>query len=112
MDLKVGAEEKDGISVITCEGIINSETFSALKDIVEKLVKEDKCKIVVDLTNIIFISSAGWGVFTGTIEEIRGKKGDIKLVGLKGKVKDVYNTISLNKYIKSYKNVENAVKDF
>jgi anti-sigma B factor antagonist len=50
-------------------------------------------KIIVNFTDLAYISSAGLGVFMGFIENIRENKGDIKLTNMSEKIFRVFDLL-------------------
>jgi anti-sigma B factor antagonist len=68
--------------------------------------------IVIDLGNVNYISSAGWGIFISEIKEIRENGGDLKLAAMIGDVYEVFELLEFQTILESFDTVEEAVKSF
>lgn len=91
--LEVKRKDVDSISIIYLKGYLDAHTASDFEKVLQELLDEDRVRIVVNLAELNYISSAGLGVFMGFIEDIRGKAGDIKLAELTDKVFRVFDLL-------------------
>ena len=89
----VSRTDYDHISVLYLSGFLDAHTAPKFEDGLQKLIKEDRIKIIVNHKDLDYISSAGLGVFMGFIEEIRNKGGDIKLTNMSQKVFKVFDLL-------------------
>ena len=115
MDLKISIEKPsndESISVLKVEGYLDTTTPIQLEETLEKLLRENQFRIVIDLDKVDYISSAGWGIFIGEIKTIRKMKGDLKLANLIPEVYDIYKLLEFDNIIKAYDTIEDALKDF
>ena len=80
-------------AVVYLHGFLDAHTAPRFEETLQDLIKEDRIKIIVNMTELDYISSAGLGVFMGFIEEIREKGGDIKLSNLSNKVYKVFDLL-------------------
>lgn len=70
----------DSVAVIKVGGYIDTTTSSELERTLGSLLKKNQHRIVVDLGDVDYISSAGWGIFISEIKGIKENSGDLKLV--------------------------------
>ncbi len=89
----VSRNDVDQISVLYLSGFLDAHTTPKFEHALQTLIKEDRVKVIVNLKDLDYISSAGLGVFMGFIEEIREKGGDIKLSNLSPKVFKVFDLL-------------------
>ena len=76
------------------------------------VILEKNCKfIIVDMTALEFISSAGVGSILGTLSTARDQGGDIVLYGLSEAVKHIFKILDLLDYL-TIKDNYNEVSDF
>ncbi len=68
--------------------------------------------IVIDLGNVDYVSSAGWGIFISEIKGIREKGGDLKLVGMIPEVYEVFELLEFHYILKAFDTLQDAIKDF
>jgi anti-sigma B factor antagonist len=98
--------------LIRVGGYVDTTTSQELDRTLEDLLKKDVNRIVIDLENVDYISSAGWGIFISEIKAIRKKGGDIKLVKMTPDVFEVFELLEFDHILRSYDSVEDAVADF
>ena len=74
----------------------NADQFASL---LTDLHGSDIRYIIIDMTNLEFLSSAGVGSILGTVELFRERKGDIVLTGVGEKILHVLNVLDLTEYL-------------
>jgi anti-sigma B factor antagonist len=113
MDRLMIEEEFIGdIVVIKLCGLIDSGSSQFLEDKFKALVASNNVKVVVDLQDVEYISSAGWGIFVGEIKGMKQRNGDIKLAGMHPNVRDVFDLLEFNTLLKPYDSKEEAITAF
>lgn len=100
------------IAVISASGFIDTTTAPELEKKLEEQLALNKYKIIVNLENIDYVSSAGWGVFVSEIREIRENNGDLVLVNMSPDVYDVYELMEFSSILKSFDSLNEAVASF
>ena len=116
MEKLIISEERTGsahpVSILTLRGTIETTNASGLEETLERIVDEKCYRIVVDLTGVTYISSAGWGIFISEIKRIRRNAGDIKLAGMKTEVREVFDLLEFGNILKPFERTSDAIKDF
>lgn len=113
MDRLIIEEEKiEDIILLKLHGLVDSGTAQFLEDKFNELVNSENVKIVVDLQNVDYISSAGWGIFVGEIKGIRQRNGDVKLAGMRSDVREVFDLLEFNTLLTPYLSNEEAFSAF
>jgi len=102
----------NGVSVLKVSGYLDTNTASELESALYQLLKKNEFKIVVDLSGVTYISSAGWGIFIGEIKDIRNNGGDLKLSGMIGDVYEVFQLLEFNTILEAYDKADEAVAAF
>ncbi len=103
---------RDDIAIIKVGGYIDTTTSAELEHSLSSLLKAGSYNIIIDLANVDYISSAGWGIFISEIKGIREKGGDLKLVGMIPDVYEVFELLEFHYILKAFDTVEEAIKDF
>jgi anti-sigma B factor antagonist len=111
VDVKYSGANNE-IAIIAARGFIDTTTAPDLEKKLEEQLALNKYKIIVNLENIDYVSSAGWGVFVSEIREIRENNGDLVLVNMSSDVYDVYELMEFSSILKSFDNLEDAVANF
>jgi len=100
------------IHLIQLKSILDASTVDELEHVLNYLFSQGKFKLVIDLSKVEFVSSAGWGVFVGELKKIREHQGDLKLSGLQPDVLDVFLLLELDTLIETYVTAEEAIAAF
>ena len=106
------AGPQQNISVIKVGGYIDTTTSAELEHALSSLIKANSYNIIIDLGNVDYISSAGWGIFISEIKGIREHHGDLKLVRMIPDVYDVFELLEFHYILKAFDTVEEAISDF
>jgi len=83
-----------------------------LEHSLESLLNSNCHNIIIDLRNVDYISSAGWGIFISEIKGIREKGGDLKLVSMIPDVYEVFELLEFHYILKAFDTLEEAITDF
>jgi len=102
----------NNISVIKVGGYIDTTTSAELEHSLESLIDSNCYNIIIDLKNVDYISSAGWGIFISEIKGIREKGGDLKLIGMIPDVFEVFELLEFHYILKAFDTIEEAIADF
>ena len=81
------------VSVLNVKGYLDAHTAPTLESAFQELLDSKHYRIVVNFSDLNYISSAGLGVFMGFIEDIRKNGGDIKLSSMKPKIFRVFDLL-------------------
>ena len=106
------AGSNNNISVIKVGGYIDTTTSSELEHALNTLIKAGSYNIIIDLGNVDYVSSAGWGIFISEIKGIRENGGDLKLVKMIPEVYEVFELLEFHYILKAFDTLEEAIKDF
>ena len=107
---KTGAT--NSIAVIKIGGYIDTTTSSELEHALNSLLKSGSLNIIIDLGNVDYVSSAGWGIFISEIKGIREKGGDLKLVRMIPEVYEVFELLEFHFILKAFNSLDEAIRDF
>ena len=89
----VGFHSTDAVEVLDLVGELDAHTVSELDAAFQKCRQDGNHQIVVNGARLLYISSAGLGVFLGYIDEIREQGGDIKIAALKPNVFNAFDLL-------------------
>jgi anti-sigma B factor antagonist len=100
------------IAVVRVLGQIDTTTSHELERRLQFLLKDLQFEIVIDLSKVSYISSAGWGIFISEIRGIRESGGDLKLTGMTPEVGEVFELLEFHNILESFRTVHGAVESF
>jgi|SRR5579859_2581132 len=98
------------VTMLAVKGFIDTTTAPEFEKAFQNVLSEKKYKLVVDLRDVNYISSAGWGIFISEIKRIRNQKGDLILAAMNPEVAEVFELLEFNTILKSFADPETAVK--
>jgi anti-anti-sigma factor len=104
---------KDGdIAVVSLRGIIDTVSAESLRAALARVISGGRNKIVVDMSQVEYVSSGGWGTFTERLRELRRSDGDVKLFGMDPDVYYVFTMLGFNIVLSSFDILSDAIEDF
>ena len=116
MEKLIIAEEKVAaavpVALLVLKGTVETTNASTLEEAIARLVSDSCYRIVVDLSEVSYISSAGWGIFISEIKRIRSADGDIKLAAMRPEVREVFDLLEFNNILTPYNDRAEAVRGF
>lgn len=102
-------EHKD-VTLVSVKGFIDTNTAPEFDKVFQSILGEKKFNLVVDLKDVNYISSAGWGLFVGEIKRIRSQRGNLFLASMSPEVAEAYELLQFDTIIKSFPTVDQAVQ--
>ncbi|RMF60170.1 MAG: anti-sigma factor antagonist [Calditrichaeota bacterium] len=106
------AGSRNQISIIKVGGYIDTTTSSEVERALNSMLKQGRYQIIIDLGNVDYISSAGWGIFISEIKSIREHNGDLKLVRMIPDVYEIFELLEFHHILEVYDTVEEAIRKF
>ena len=90
MSLSIKTRKEDGVNVLELSGRLTiGESVLSLRDAVRSAVDDGDLKFVLNLGDVSYIDSSGLGELVSIYTTVRNKKGDVKLLKLTAKAKDL-----------------------
>lgn len=89
-ELTVELETTDDVVVFICRGRVDSNTAQSLQTTVIGRIQEGAKRVVMDLTDTKYISSAGLRVILMAGKQIKAAGGTFVLCGMQPSVHDVF----------------------
>ncbi len=111
-DFNVNVRGVGSVSVIDLKGYLDAHTAPELENAFNKLLEESKYKVVVNFNDLLYISSAGLGVFMAYIETMRDNMGDIKFSNMKESVYNIFDLLGFPILYEFFKDENEAIKKF
>jgi len=108
LDIEV-TREAGGIPVIRLEGEVDIYTCPQLKDTIIRLIDEGCYHIVIDMSKVPYIDSAGLGVLVGARRRVGEHDGSISIVNPNPSVFKVLEITRLTKIFDVYQDKEGAL---
>lgn|SRR5574341_1037172 len=107
------AEDKRGdIFILKLKGRLDSITSSKLEEKFLSLLNKEEKKVVVDCSQLDYISSAGLRVLLMVSKRLRGTNGKIVLASLQNQVKEVFDIAGFSSIFTIFQSQEEAIRWF
>jgi anti-sigma B factor antagonist len=113
-DLESAEDSIDGlpIQIVRVQGYLDTSTFPKLQDHLQEIIEKEKYRIIVDFSDLNYISSAGLGVLMGMLQEVRQFNGDLKLSNMAPKIRNLFDMLGFSRLVRIYEDIESAKKAF
>lgn len=85
------AVESGGVFTVSIEGNVDTNSAPDVKSGLDELINSGANKIVIDLTAMDYISSAGLRVLLLVGKQLKGTAGELRLSGMNESVRDVFD---------------------
>lgn len=113
MIVNITSKEIDGVSVVVLSGrIVLGQESSALRDQVKSLLTEGKKKIVLNMTDVTYIDSAGLGMLVAAHVSAKNQGAAVHLSNLGNKFHDVLQLTRLLTVFSVYETEVDAIRSF
>jgi anti-sigma B factor antagonist len=110
-EFEINLEElPDGITLVHVAGSLDGHTFEYMEQALTNLFENGSTRLIMSLEEVEYISSAGAGVFIGTLSESHERGGDIVLLNPTEPVQEVFDMLGLSQLFKLAHTTEEAVE--
>ncbi len=93
-DFEVTSQELANKDVlIFIKGFLDTGTYNDLGEIIYKYFGQDQYHLIIDLSQVNYVSSAGAMILIGAVSVARENKGKIVLLNPQPKVKELFDMI-------------------
>ena len=113
MSVKLNTRQVGDVSVIDVSGRITlGEGSSALRDVLRELTAKGTRKILLNLSDVSYIDSSGIGELVSGFTTVTNQGGDLKLLGLTKRVKDLLQITKLYTVFDIHEDEAHAIRSF
>jgi anti-sigma B factor antagonist len=104
----------DDVVIVAVKGDItlNKGGDVALKDKVRSLIQQGHLKLLIDLSQVSYMDSAGLGELVQAYATTKNKGGSLKLLGLTKRLKDLLTITKLVTVFESFDREADAIASF
>ncbi len=113
MALKLSDRQVDGVEVVALEGrIVLGEESNALREKVKGFLAGGKKNIVLNMSNVTYIDSAGLGTLVASHHSAKTQGASLKLSNLGQKFQEVLQVTKLLTVFEVYDSEAAAIRSF
>lgn len=101
------------IEVFTLHGrVVLGRESQALEWQVEELLRQNRSRLVFDMTDVSFIDSAGLGILVGCLGKVKAAGGGLKMIGPSDRVRQIFRMTGVEALFSLHASVPEAVASF
>jgi anti-sigma B factor antagonist len=100
------------ISIISLTGSLDTNTSKEAEDQINKLLEEGSIKLLIDLTDLDYVSSSGLRILLSISKKLKSLRGEMRICGLNETVNEVFEISGFTMIFKIIKTIEEAKASF
>ena len=101
-----------GVYELRIDGSLDWSNFAKVETSIESIFNKQIYKIVVNLKQCKYISSAGFGCFISSLDTAMKNNGDLVFASTPPEIQDVFNILGLSKILRFADDTKAAVAQF
>jgi anti-sigma B factor antagonist len=110
--LSIETDNRQSVSVMKVKGRVDSETAPELDDALTKLLQNNKNKIILNLQDVNYMSSAGLRAMVKAYQSANKSGGDVRLVAVSEPIEVILRTVGMLQMFKMFSTSEEAAAGF
>jgi anti-sigma B factor antagonist len=103
-------ETVEGIVIMRPMGYLNDQTERGYEQLIQE-VSQESPRIVLDATDLVHISSIGFGLLLANAAELRRRGGDVRFAGLSPSLRRAL-TLAFGEYFQLFETPAEAARSF
>jgi anti-anti-sigma factor len=108
MEIKTRREKST--VVVAVHGRLDALTSPELEKRLLEFIAQGELSILLDLRELDYISSAGLRIILATAKQLKAKSGELRISGLQGSVRDVFQMSGFYTIFRIFESVEEALQ--
>jgi anti-sigma B factor antagonist len=112
-ELNIRERQAGDVTILDMDGKITiGEGSVALRSAVRRLIEEGKKNILLNLSNVSYVDSSGIGELVSSYTTVNREGGQLKLLGLTAKIKDLLSITKLLTVFDTYEDESSGLNSF
>lgn len=107
--MEIISAKKGKATVISLKGRLDAATTALFEQTCEQLLQQGETRLVIDLDELDYISSAGLRGILSLDKKARAQGGDVALCGLRAMVKEVFHISGFAMMFSIFNTAESAL---
>lgn len=95
--------------LLNVKGRVDSETAGLLGEALDSIMGEGVFRVVVDMSNVTFVSSKGWWVLITAQKACKRHKGEVVMVNLDPRIRKSLETVGMGAFFRIFDEPAEAV---
>ena len=107
--MNITQSEINGSTILFLSGEVDVNSSPALREALAKLMNKGIVKIVINFEKVSYIDSSGLATFIEIMQRLKKKDGQLSLVQMSDKIRNLFEITKLNKLFTIYETQEQAL---
>ena len=110
---QIGVKYAENAIIVTFnnERILEEKDIQALQESITSVIEQtQRIKLILDFTNVRFLSSAVLGLLIRVSKKVYERDGELKLCNISPKIREIFKITRLTKIFDIYDNVDSAAE--
>ena len=108
--MEISATLLDNVAAVAVKGRLDSSNADGLKERLSEIIHSGSSRLVIDLQDVIYISSAGFRTLLITARTVDKASGSMVLCGIVGEVKRLFDVAAFNELFTIVPTREDALR--
>ncbi|MFQ3927457.1 STAS domain-containing protein [Leptospira interrogans] len=110
--MEITRRESGNIVILDINGEIDLYNAPEIKDVIAKLIEEQKYYTIINLEKVSYIDSSGIGALISSLSNLKKYQGGLKIINASGSVRKVFELTKLTSFFEIFDNESEAVSAF
>lgn len=110
--IQIDISDQHQVKLVKIVGFMSISQAQIFENSLVSLINNGDVNIVLDLSELEYISSAGLGTIMGSIKHIQLQGGELKIGGMSSMVKNIFDTFGFTTIFKVYNTAQEAVATY
>jgi anti-anti-sigma factor len=110
--MKINSSDQEEVTILALSGSLDAMTADGVSEQINLAFERQRNKLVIDLDDVEFMSSAGLRTILASLQISRQKGGDLRLAGGSNNIKRMLDFSGFTKILRAFDTVAEAVASF
>ncbi|HYE80101.1 MAG TPA: STAS domain-containing protein [bacterium] len=110
--MEIATREQNNVLIFDIKGELDAKAAPELKERLTDKINQGHTRVLVNLSDISYLDSAGLGVLVSGLKIATRQNGDLRMWGLQEEVKNIFQLTRLNKVFQIFESEEQALGSY
>ena len=110
--MDISRRESGNVVILDINGEIDLYNAPEIKEIISKLIEEQKYSIIINLDKVSYIDSSGIGALISSLSNLKKYQGGLKIIHVSGSVRKVFELTKLTSFFEIFDKEQDAIASF
>jgi anti-anti-sigma factor len=110
--MQVSLQQLNLVDILKISGRLDSQWVEDLETSIDSLINKKRVKLVLDFSDLEYISSAGLRVLVSALKQTRAMKGNVVLANIPVQIQDTLAIVGFNSLFSQYNSILEAVDSY